>query len=58
MVYVRQFSVDTDTHPKTIEQLEKWKKQRINISRKICQIIDTEAMKEEEKEGSNGNNNG
>jgi ribosomal protein S16 len=34
------------SHPKTVDYLEQWKKQGVNMSDKICQLIDTAAKKE------------
>ena len=52
MSYIKQFSVDPTKHPKTIEILESWKEQRVNISDKICQLIDAEVMKEQNQQQS------
>ncbi|HKH86947.1 MAG TPA: hypothetical protein VKA40_10390 [Nitrososphaera sp.] len=45
MPFIRQFSVNIEKHPTTIETIDNWKKRGINISDKICQLIDAEATK-------------
>jgi hypothetical protein len=50
MSYVRQFSVDHEKHPKTIAYIDRWKKQGLNLSDKICSIIDREAEAEERQQ--------
>ena len=49
MGYVKTFSIDADQHPNTLDYIAKWKKQGINISEKICQLIDAEEASKEER---------
>jgi hypothetical protein len=47
---IKHFSVDPTVHPKTLEHWETWKKKGVNISHKICQLIEQDVQREEESE--------
>jgi hypothetical protein len=55
MTEVKQFAINQEKHPHTLTILTKWKEEKVNISERICQLIDKYA---EQQQGASKPQNG
>jgi hypothetical protein len=55
MTHVKQFAINQQKHPHTLNTLTKRKEENVNISERICQLIDKYA---EQQQGASKAQNG
>jgi hypothetical protein len=58
MTFVQQFAINNCKYPHTIEILDRWKKEGVNISERICRLIEEKYAESQTVEKRSINQNG